>query len=58
MGQAEITESPLTGSGFYSSLFQALPLEVRHGFLKMLFKNSSSELEDFMLYLACENSCR
>ena len=42
-------------SGFYS-LFQTLPLEIRQGFLQLLFQNNSSELEDSILYLACENS--
>ncbi len=55
MSQAEITESLLTSVGFYS-LFQTLPKEIRQGFLKILFQNNSSELEDFILYLACENS--
>jgi hypothetical protein len=55
MNQAEITNSLLTSTGFYS-LFQTLPPEIRQGFLQLLFKNNSSELEDFILYLACENS--
>jgi hypothetical protein len=55
MSQAEITESLLTSVGFYS-LFQTLPQEIRQGFLKMLFQDNSSELEDFILYTACENS--
>lgn len=55
MSQAEITESLLTSGGFYS-LFQTLPKEIRQGFLKILFQDNSSELGDFILYLACENS--
>ncbi len=55
MSQAEITDSLLTSRGFYS-LFQTLPLEIRQGFLQLLFQNNSSELEDFILYLACDNS--
>jgi len=55
MSQAEITESLLTSTGFYS-LFQTLPLETRQGFLQLLFQNNSTELEDSILYLACENS--
>ena len=55
MSQAEITESLLTSTGFYS-LFQNLPLEIRQGFLQLLFQNNSAELEDSILYLACENS--
>ena len=55
MSQAEITESLLTSTGFYS-LFQTLPLEIRQGFLQLLFQNNSAELEDSILYLACENS--
>jgi hypothetical protein len=55
VSQAEIKESLLTSTGFYS-LFETLPLEIRQGFLKLLFQNNSSELEDFILYLACENS--
>ena len=57
MSQAQITESLLTSTGFYS-LFQTLPLEIRQGFLQLLFPNNSSELEDSILYLACENSCK
>jgi hypothetical protein len=45
MSQAEITDSLLTSKGFYS-LFQTLPLEIRQGFLQLLFQNNSSELED------------
>ena len=48
MSQAEITESLLTSTGFYS-LFQTLPLEIRQGFLQLLFQNNSSELEDSIL---------
>ena len=55
MNQAEITDSLLTSTGFYS-LFQTLPLEIRQGFLQLLFQNNSSELEDFILYLVCESS--
>ena len=55
MSQAQIAESLLTSTGFYS-LFQTLPLEIRQGFLQLLFQNNSSELEDSILYLACENS--
>ena len=55
MSQAEITESLLTSTGFYS-LFQTLPLEIRQGFLQLLFQNNYSELEDSILYFACENS--
>ena len=55
MTQAEITESLLTSTDFYS-LFQTLPLEIRQGFLQLLFQNNSAELEDSILYLACENS--
>ena len=55
MNQAEITDSLLNSTGFYS-LFQTLPLEIRQGFLQLLFQNNASELEDFILYLACENS--
>ncbi|WP_353259021.1 hypothetical protein, partial [Prochlorothrix hollandica] len=55
MNQAEITDSLLTSTGFYS-LFQTLSLEIRQGFLQLLFQNNSSELENFILYLACENS--
>ena len=55
MSQAEITESLLTSTDFYS-LFQNLPLEIRQGFLQLLFQNNSAELEDSILYLACENS--
>jgi hypothetical protein len=55
MSQAEITESLLTSKGLYS-LFQTLPLEIRQGFLQLLFQNNSSELEDSILYVACENS--
>jgi len=55
MSQAEITESLLTSTGFYS-LFQTLPLEIRQGFLQLSFQNNCSELEDSILYLACENS--
>jgi hypothetical protein len=55
MSQAKITESLLTSTDFYS-LFQTLPLEIRQGFLQLLFQNNSSELEDSILYLACENS--
>lgn len=55
MSQAEITESLLTSTCFYS-LFQTLPLEIRQGFLQLLFQNNSSELEDSILYLAYENS--
>ena len=55
MTQAEITDSLLTSTGFYH-LFQSLPLEIRQGFLQLLFQNNTSELEDLILYLACENS--
>ena len=55
MTQAEITESLLTSTDFYS-LFQNLTLEIRQGFLQLLFQNNSAELEDSILYLACENS--
>jgi hypothetical protein len=55
VSQAEIKESLLTSTGFYS-LFQTLPLEIRQGFLQLLFQNSPSELEDSILYLDCENS--
>jgi len=55
VSQTEITDSLLTNTGFYS-LFQTLPLEIRQGFLQLLFENNSSELEDFILYLGCENS--
>ncbi len=55
MSQAEITDSLLTSTGFYS-LLQALPLEIQQGFLQLLFQNNCSELEDFILYLACGNS--
>jgi hypothetical protein len=55
VSQAEITDSLLTSTGFYS-LFQTLPLEIRQGFLQLLFQNNSSELEDLILYLACKNS--
>lgn len=54
MSQAEIQESLLTSTGFYS-LFQTLPLEIRQDFLQLLFQNNSTELEDSILYLACEN---
>ncbi|MFN7246679.1 MAG: hypothetical protein ACK5UO_08445 [Microcystis sp.] len=55
MSQAEITDSLLTSTGFYS-LFQTLPPEIRQGFLQLLFQNHLPELEDLILYLACENS--
>jgi len=55
VSQAETTESLLTSTGFYS-LFQTLPQEIRQGFLQLLFQNNSSELEDSILYFACENS--
>ena len=55
MSQAELTQSLLTSTGFYS-LFQTLPLEIRQGFLKLLFQENQSELEDLILYLACENA--
>ena len=55
MTQVEITDSLLTSTGFYH-LFQSLPLEIRQGFLQLLFQNHISELEDLILYLACENS--
>lgn len=55
MSQAELSQSLLTSTGFYS-LFQTLPLEIRQGFLKLLFQENQSELEDLILYLACENS--
>lgn len=45
----------ITSTGFYS-LFQTLPLEIWQGFLQLLFQNNSAELEDSILYLACENS--
>jgi hypothetical protein len=44
VSQAEIKESLLTSTGFYS-LFQTLPLEIRQGFLQLLFQNNSAELE-------------
>ena len=49
MSQAQITESLLTSTGFYS-LFQTLPLEIRQGFLQLLFQTNSSEVEDSILY--------
>jgi len=49
MSQSENKESLLTSTGFYS-LFQTLPLEIRQGFLQLLFQNNSSELEDSILY--------
>ena len=55
MSQAETGESLLTSTSFYS-LFQTLPLEIRQGFLQLLFQNNSSELEDFIFYSACEDS--
>ena len=55
MTQVEITESLLTSTGFYS-LFQTLPLDIRQGFLQLLFENNFTELKDSILYLACENS--
>ena len=55
MTQVEITESLLTSTGFYS-LFQTLPLDIRQGFLQLLFQNNFTELKDSILYLACENS--
>jgi hypothetical protein len=55
VSQAEIKESLLTSTGFYS-LFQTLPPEIRQGFLQLLIQNNSTELEDSILYLACENS--
>ncbi len=55
VSQAEIKELLLTSTGFYS-LFQTLPLETRQGFLQLLFQNNSTDLEDSILYLACENS--
>ena len=55
MSQAEIKKSLLTSTDFYS-LFQTLPLEIRQGFLQLLFQNNSAELEDSILYLACKNS--
>ncbi len=55
MSQAELIQSLLTSTGFYS-LFQTLPLEIRQGFLKLLFQENQSELEDLILYLACENA--
>ena len=55
MTQGEIKESLLTSTGFYS-LFQTLPLEIQQGFLQLLFQNNSTELEDSILYFACENS--
>jgi len=55
MSQAELTESLLTSTGFYN-LFQTLPLEIRQGFLKLLFQENQSELEDLILYLACDNA--
>lgn len=55
MSQAELSQSLLTSTGFYS-LFQTLPLEIRQGFLKLLFQENQSELEDLILYLACENA--
>jgi hypothetical protein len=55
VSQAKITDSLLTSTGFYN-LFLTLPLEIRQGFLQLLLQNNASELEDFILYLACENS--
>jgi len=55
VSQAKITDSLLTSTAFYS-LFQTLPPEARQGFLQLLFQNNSSELEDFIFYLACKNS--
>jgi hypothetical protein len=55
MSQTEITESLQTSTSFYK-LFQTLPLEIRQGFLRILFHDNPSELEDFILYLAGENS--
>jgi len=55
MSQAEITKSLQTSTGFYR-LFQTLPLEIRQGFLQLLLQEHPSDLEDFILYLACENS--
>jgi hypothetical protein len=55
VNQSAITDSLLTSTDFYS-LFQTLPTEIRQGFLQLLFQNNSSELEDLILYLACENS--
>jgi hypothetical protein len=55
MSQTEITDSLLTSTGFYR-LFKTLSPEIRQGFLRILFQDSPSELEDFILYLACENS--
>jgi len=55
MSQAELTESLLTSTGFYH-LFQTLPIEIRQGFLKLLFQENPSEVKDFILYLACEQA--
>ncbi len=41
MSQSENKESLLTSTGFYS-LFQTLPLEIRQGFLQLLFQNHAN----------------
>jgi hypothetical protein len=55
MTQTELLKSIESSSGFYS-LFKTLPLEIRQGFLKILFQEESPEIEDFILYIACEKS--
>ena len=55
MTQIELFQSIESSSGFYN-LFKTLPLEIRQGFLKILFQEESPELEDFILYIACEES--
>ena len=51
MTQTQLSESLESSLGFYK-LFQTLDPEIRQGFLKLLFQEYSSELEDFILYLA------
>ena len=55
MTQTELLKSIESSSGFYS-LFKTLPLEIRQGFLKILFQEESPEIEDFILYIGCEKS--
>ena len=55
MTQIELLQSIESSSGFYN-LFKTLPLEIRQGFLKILFQEESPEFEDFILYIACEES--
>ena len=55
MTQTQLSESLESSLGFYK-LFQTLDPEIRQGFLKLLFQEYSSELEDFILYLACKNA--